>query len=138
MTIRKSIIVLLILSSISTAVSVKEINLDNGIRIVGSASTPDFDLLSIDFPASVDPNDLSAKLTAMIQRQYEIRKKLNTFPNNDPVRQHPPVLPYNCRIAAGNLIITQMYVAIHVYSLAPLKYNIRCSKFLIEGEWWQE
>lgn len=115
--------------------SIKEIDLSNGIRIVGSA-LPDFDLLSIDFPASADVADLEAKLTAMLQFQYEVRKKLNTFPNDDPIRQHPAVLPYNCRIAAGNLIITQMYVAIHVSSLAPLEYNIRCSDFPIGGNWW--
>ena len=115
---------------------IKEIDLSNGIRIVGSASTPTFDLLSIDFPASVDAADLEAKLTATLQREYEIIKKLNTFPNDDPVRQNPPILPYNCRKQGGNLIITQMYVAIHVESLAPLKYNICCSDYPIGGDWW--
>lgn len=115
--------------------SIKQIDLSNGIRIVGSA-VHDFELLLANFPVDTDPDNLSAKLTALLQDEYEIKKKLNTFPNDDPVRQHPPILPYNCRIAAGNLIITQMYVAVHVSSLAPLEYNICCSDFPIGGDWW--
>lgn len=118
---------------------VRSINLDGGIFIETVGDSPDVNILLAEFPSVSDAEALSNALTSTCQRSVEISKKLNTFPNDDPVRQHPPILGPNERIVGGDLIITPVYIAIHVFNypvLSPSDYTVRCSDFPIGGDWW--
>ena len=118
---------------------VRSINLDGGIFIETVGDLPNINILLAQFPSVSDAEELSNALTSTCQRTVEITKKLNTFPSDDPVRQHPPVLSPTERIAGGNLIITPVYIAVHVFNY-PIQdssdYTVKTSNSPIGGEWW--
>lgn len=118
---------------------IKEISFADGIRIVGDG-IPSIEVKLAQFPSTGAMASRETTLNKTIQANYEDRKLLSDFPLDDPVRQSPPILTSNERIEkiAGKdyLITTLMYVQVHLYSLSPLKYTIRCSDSPITGEWW--
>lgn len=118
---------------------VRSINLDGGIFIETVGDLPNIDLLLAQFPSVNSAEDLSNALTSICQRTVEIVKKLNTFPSDDPVRQHPPILSPIERIVGGDLIITPVYIAVHVFNY-PIQdssdYTVMCSNSPIGGDWW--
>jgi len=124
--------------------SIKAVDLNDGIRIVGSG-IPDVWVKEKDFP-NIPPGEAEKEremegiLTRDLQANYEVKTLLSDFPSDDSVRQDPPILVPNERIekitGKDYLITTIMYVAVHVFSTSPLKYTARCSDYPIIGEWW--
>ena len=118
---------------------IRSINFDDGIFIETVGGGPNINILLAEFPSVNDAEELSNALTSVCQRTVEIRKRLNTFPNDDPVRQHPPALGPNERVEAGSLVITPVYIAVHVF-VYPITsssdYTVMCSDFPIGGDWW--
>lgn len=118
---------------------VRSINFDDGIFIETVGDLPDVNILLAQFPSVSDADELSNALTSTCQRTVEITKKINTFPNDDPVRDHPPILAPNERIVGGDLIITPVYIAVHVFNypvISSSDYTVRTSDFPIGGDWW--
>lgn len=118
---------------------IRSINLDGGIFIETVGDLPNINILLAQFPSVSSAEDLSNALTSTCQRTVEIVKKLNTFPSDDPVRDHPAILGPNERIAGGSLIITPVYIAVHVFNypiLGSSDYTVMCSNSPIGGDWW--
>jgi hypothetical protein len=118
---------------------IKQVNLDNGIFIETVGNLPNINLLTAQFPSVSNAEQLSGALTSTCQRTVEITKRLSDFPREDPVRQRPPILAPNERIAGGNLIITELYIAVHVFNY-PVQsrsdFTVMTSDFPIGGDWW--
>ncbi len=118
---------------------VRSINLDGGIFIETVGDLPNVNILLAQFPSVSDAEELSNALTSTCQRMVEITKKLNTFPSDDPVRDHPAILSPIERIVGGNLIITPVYIAVHVFNY-PIQnqsdYTVMTSNSPIGGDWW--
>jgi hypothetical protein len=77
------------------------------------------------------------KVNEWAREAFESRHLLSEYDSDHRVRQDPPVLRYYERIEGDEIVITQMYVAIHIYTLGPpVKLNIMCSQEPITGEWW--
>ena len=122
---------------------IKEINLSDGIRIVGSG-IPSVWIHGANFPQVSDAQILEENLNNLIQSQYEKWTPLSEYPNDDPVKNKPkPILLINERIEKMQgkeyLVAVTMYVAIHVFSTNPLKYTVKCQNSrsgAIGGEWW--
>lgn len=123
---------------------VREIDLSDGIRIVTSGS-----LANVNRPAAeivAVPGNLVQKEVAAnqwLQQQYENRIALADLPPDDRVLEDPPDLrPYERIEKIGGIeywIGIIMYVAVHIYSLSPLRLNIATqNKELgpIIGGWW--
>lgn len=109
---------------------IKEISFQDGVKIMGDG-IPSVDITVAQFPSTGNLASRQANLNKLIQDYYEDKKLLSDFPLDDPVRQNPPILLPRERIEkiAGKdyLITTLMFVKVIIYSLNPLKYNIRCS-----------
>lgn len=122
---------------------IKGIDLSDGIRIIGSGA-PSVWIKGANFPALADAQILEGNLNNLIQSQYEKWTPLSEYPNDDPVKNKPkPILLINERIErVGNkdyLVAIIMYVAIHIFSINPLKYTVKCQNSRIGpigGEWW--
>lgn len=119
---------------------IKEISSADGIKIdcEGLAS---YWLKLVDFPKTqswITPEAYGGILTDLIQPQYE-QKFLVSSLSSDYHDGLTQLLP-NERIekiqGKDYLVITTMFVQVHIYSLSPLKYTIRCSDEPITGEWW--
>ena len=110
--------------------AIREISFQNGIKIVGDG-IPSVDIAIAQFPSTGTLANRQTTINKLIQEQYEDRQLLSNFPSDDPVRQNPPVLIPRERIekigSKDYLITTLMFVKVIIYSLSPLKYNIRCS-----------
>ena len=119
--------------------AIKSINLNDGIFIETIGNLPNINILLAQFPSVSNAEELSNALTSTCQRTVEITKKLNTFPNNDPVRQHPAILSSIERIEGGSLIITPIYIAVHVFNYSiqsSSDYTVMTSNSPIGGDWW--
>jgi len=107
---------------------IKEVSFANGIKIVGN-NIPSVDITFAQFPSTGTLANRQAALNKLIQDFYEDKKLLSDFPLDDPVRLGQ-LLPCERIKKIGEkdyLITTLMYVKVIIYSLSPLKYNIRCS-----------
>lgn len=89
-----------------------------------------------DIPGGMTVAQAEAFANNWLQAQFEFSVNWHTFPSDSRIREDPPVLLPNERIEGNMLIVTEVYVAVHVVSLSPLVGNIRCSKYPISGEWW--
>lgn len=116
---------------------IKEISLAGGIRIVGDG-IPSIEVKLAQFPVTGTLASREAAVNKLIQGYYEDKTLLSSLLADDPARLG--ILADNQRIEkiSGKeyLIATLMWVQVHLYSLSPLKYTIRCSDFPITEEWW--
>ena len=118
------------------SLSIQSISLEDGVDVVWKNQhyhwTSD-DILLI-------PGNLKKKkgvVNQWAQEAFESRHLLSEYDLDHRVRQDPPVLYDWERIDGDELVVTLMYVEIHVYSLGPpVSLNICCSKVPITGEWW--
>lgn len=118
---------------------IRSINLDGGIFIETVGDLPNVNILLAQFPSVNSAEELSNALTSTCQRMVEVTKRLNTFPNDDPVRQHPPILSPIERISGGNLVITPVYIAGHVFNYpvqSSSDLTIKTDNSPIGGDWW--
>ena len=119
--------------------SIRGIDLSNGIKIdgVGIASV---NLSAASFSTIGTIADREAQINRLVQSAYEYSELLSSITPDEGPRQKLPILNPRQRIEKiGNkdyLITKRMFVAIHLFSLTPLKYTICCSDGPIEGEWW--
>lgn len=126
---------------------IKEVDLSDGIRVVGSG-VPSVWIKESEFPhippgEAEKEREMEGILSRDLQANYEVKTLLTDIDPEDPVRQNPPQLFINERIekikGKDYLIITTMYVSVHVFSTSPLKYTIKCQNRElgpIGGEWW--
>lgn len=118
---------------------VREIGCSDGIRVIGSdGRTVQFQAATIvALPGNLKLID--QRLNTLFQQQYESRFQLADYEPDHRVRQEPPTLHVWERIEGDELVVTTMWVAIHIYSLSPLKLIPKFqNKELgpITGEWW--
>lgn len=118
---------------------VREIDLSDGIRIKTSdGRTVQIQATNI----AVLPGNLAKKeerLNKLLQQQYESRHLLSEYDPDHRVRQATPNLHVWERIEGGDLVVTLMWVAVHIYSLSPLKLTSKCQNRefgSIGGDWW--
>ena len=124
--------------------AIKEISFADGIRIEGDG-IPSVWIKEIDFP-KIPPGEAEKEremegiLTRDLQANYEEKVLLSSLEADDRLLQALPILLPCERIekisGKDYLITTRMFVQVHLYSLSPLKYTIRCSDDPITGEWW--
>lgn len=119
--------------------SIRGIDLTNGIKIDG-VGIPSVNLSATSFSTIGTIADREAQINSQVQSVYEYSEPLSSVTLDEGPRQKPPILSPRQRIEKiGNkdyLITKRMFVAIHLFSLVPLKYTICCSDEPIEGEWW--
>lgn len=126
---------------------IKEVDLSDGIRIVGSG-VPSVWVKEVDFP-NISPGEaekereMEGVLSEDLQINYEIQTLLSDYPFDDPSRQEPPELLINERIekirGKDYLVAVTMYVAVHIFTYSPLKYTVMCQNSRIGpigGDWW--
>lgn len=121
---------------------IREISFADGVKIVGDG-IPSVDIAIAQFPQTGTLANREAALNKLIQEQYEVKTLLSDLLADNPderVFQDPPVLLPCERIekivGKNYLITTTMFIQVHIYSLSPLKYTIRCSDEPITEEWW--
>lgn len=119
---------------------VREIDLSDGIRIV-LLNGQEINLLRANFPSVNSAEELSEALTSTLQRMLEKTYKRNTWDSDHRLRQNPPTLRVWEHLQGGNVIVTLMWVAVHVYNYpvtSSSDYTIRCQNAEagpITGEW---
>lgn len=125
---------------------VREIDLSDGVKIVSAFGSYHITEQEILDQAYASEQEASEGLTDLVQAEYEdvnlLSKTCDPHPD-DPICQDPPELLVNQRIekikGKDYFIETRMWVAVHVYTLSPLKLTVRCQSAMlgpIEGEWW--
>ena len=114
--------------------AIREISFVNGIRIEGDG-IPSVNIAVSQFPSIGALANRQAALNRLLQEYYEVEELLSSYPPDDPVRA--AILNSNQRIqkisGQDYVITTLMYIKVIIYSLSPLKYNIRCSDLPIPG-----
>lgn len=76
--------------------SIQSVDLNSGIRIVGSG-VPSFELLVGKFPPAASAQVLKDNLNNFIQSQYETWMHFDLIPEDDPVKNKPkPILVEHC------------------------------------------
>ena len=119
--------------------AIKEISFADGIRIVGDG-IPSIEVKLAQFPKTGTLVSRETTLNKLIQEKYEETVLLSSLEPDDRLLQALPILLPCERIekitGKDYLITTRMFVQVHIYSLSPLKYTIRCSDNPITGEWW--
>ena len=114
------------------SLDVKQINLSNGISIVTS-SRGTLTLAKANFPTG-NLASVESKVNIIIQGWFEDKIPLSQIPSDDPIKNN--ILLSNERIESNQLITITMYVKIHIYTLSPLGFQIRCSAEPIPSDWW--
>ena len=121
---------------------IKRISFDNGILIEGDG-IPSVNFTFAQFPSSGNLSQRETRLNQLVQRVYEDWVRLDTLDPADPVRQTLPTLLVNERIerqaGVDYLVTTVMWAQVHVFSVNPWRYTIRCQNpelGPIAGEWW--
>jgi len=77
---------------------------------------------------------VESKVNQILQGWYEDKIPLSQIAADDPVKLG--VLQPNERIEGNQLITVTMYVRVHIFSLSPLDFEIRCSVEPILDDWW--
>ena len=119
---------------------VREIDCSDGIRIVGTHGIPQVKMVAADIVAL--PGNQAKKeqrLNEWLQQQYESRHLLSEYDPDHRVRQPSPQLHVWERIKGDYLVVTLMWVKVHIINLSPLKLLPGCqNKELgpIRDEWW--
>jgi len=114
--------------------AIKGINLTGGIHITGSALA-DYELKEVSFPGG-NIQQIETAINTFLKTRFEIRTPLSSLSVDDPIRQPSPVLAPTERIEGTELITTQMFVEVHIFSLTPVRYTITCSDEPIRSGWW--
>jgi hypothetical protein len=119
---------------------VRQIDKTNGIQIVTHDQT--VNSISVGWPTATDADDMSAKLTTLMQLEFQNTYARNSVDADHRWRQNPPTLHVWERRAGGNIIVTRMWVAVHVFTYpitGPDDYTIKCQnkeEGPITGDWW--
>lgn len=117
---------------------VRSISFADGIEIVTLVRTVHITgATMIATPGTV--KQVEAAATAYLQGQFQSRYALADYPVDHRLRQPTPSLYVWEEIDGTDVIVTTMWIAVHVFSKSPLKYTLCCqNKELgpIAGEWW--
>jgi len=119
--------------------AIKSIDFSDGIKLIKANGTV------VEFPLSQitayngTKEELEALATTTLQEFFEVRFRLNSYEADHRVRQDPPVLRENERIDGNWIVISTMFLAVHIFNFpvtATSDYTIRCSRYPITGDWW--
>ena len=99
-------------------------------------------LLEANFPSVSDADELSNALTSTLQRTFESTHARNLYDADHRYRQNPPVLYAWERREGGDIVVTRMWVAVHVFVYpvtGPGDLTVKCQNREagpITGDWW--
>lgn len=118
------------------SLSIQSISLEDGVDVLWKGVHRHWtaaDILSV--PGNLKKKE--DKVNAWAKEAFESRHLLSEYDPDHRVRQDSPVLHDWERIEGNELVVTLMYVQIHIYDLGPpVSLNILCSRVPITGEWW--
>ena len=90
-------------------------------------------LSKADFPSG-SISSVETKVNQILQAWFDDKIPLSQIPDDDPIKRG--VLLANERIEGKQVIITTMYVRVHIFSLSPLEFVMCCSVEPIPDAWW--
>lgn len=118
------------------SVSVQAIDLTDGVDVTWGGVHHHYTAADI----ALIPGNLNKKQDKINQwaaEAFEVRYLIAEYEADHRYRADPPVLYDWERIEGDEVVVTLMYIEIHIFDLGPpVNLTIRCSKEPITGDWW--